>query len=143
MTKDMHHQLEIVGDTATLYVSGSLDYQHVETLIRACDAAPLRSRTLRVDLHALGQLDAGAIGAVRQLLHFWRDSRSGDFRLTTSHLVATLHELPRHELPPRAILPHELSLRQPPLRETRESRTPLAAPSRASRLNDALAATFL
>lgn len=97
MTNRMHHQLELVGRTATLYVTGALGYDDVETLIHACATAPARARTLRVDLHALGQLSADALGAVRQILHYWRDTRHGDFRLTTSHMVATLREVPRHD----------------------------------------------
>lgn len=98
MTSRMHHQIELVGQTATLYVTGELGYEHVETLVGACAMAPARARTLRVDLHALGQLSADAIGAVRQILHYWRDSRHGDFRLTTSHMVATLREVPRRDV---------------------------------------------
>ena len=91
MMKRMQYQLELTGETATLYVTGSLGYEHVDTLIHACASTP--ARTLRVDLHGLGILSADATGAVRQLLHFWRDSRRGEFRLTTSHLVATLREV--------------------------------------------------
>lgn len=97
MTDRMHHQIELVGRTATLYVSGALGYEHVDTLIGVCAMAPPGARTLRVDLHALGQLSADALGAVRQILHYWRDSRRGDFRLTTSHMVATLREVPRRD----------------------------------------------
>ena len=97
MTDRMHHQLELVGRTATLYVTGALGYEHVDTLIGVCAMAPARARTLRVDLHALGQLSADALGAVREILHYWRDSRHGDFRLTTSHMVATLREVPHRD----------------------------------------------
>jgi hypothetical protein len=97
MTDRMHHQLELAGRTATLYVSGALSYEHVDTLIAVCAMAPPRARTLRVDLHALDQLSADALDAVRLILHYWRDSRHGDFRLTTSHMVATLREVPRRD----------------------------------------------
>ena len=116
MMKRMDYQLELAGETATLYVTGSLGYEHVDTLIHACSATP--ARTLRVDLHGLGTLSADAIGAVRQLLHFWRDNRRGDFRLTTSHLVATLHEV-------------------------RDARALPAPAWCAPRLNEALAGTYL
>lgn len=123
MTDRMHHQLELVGRTATLYVSGALGYEHVETLIGACAMAPARARTLRVDLHALGQLSADAIGAVRQILHYWRDSRQGDFRLTTSHMVATLREVPR--------------------RDVWERSATIAMPWCEPRVNEALVGTYL
>jgi len=119
----MHYQMELAGETATLYVTGSLGDEHVETLIRSCAATPKRARTLRVDLHGLGNLSADAIGAVRRLLHFWRDSRRGDFRLTTSHMSATLHDA-RDE------------------RDTRETRTP-AVEWRTPRCNEALAGIYL
>ena len=90
MTERMDYQMELSGETATLYVTGALGHEHVDTLIHACRATP--ARTLRVDLHGLGALSADAISAVRELLHFWRDTRRGDFRLTTSHMVATVHE---------------------------------------------------
>ena len=123
MTKRMHHQLELVGRTATLYVSGALGYEHVDTLIGACSMAPDRARTLRVDLHALGQLSADALGAVRQILHYWRDTRRGDFRLTTSHMVATLREVPR--------------------RDAWERSAAVAMPWGESHLNEALVGTYL
>ena len=123
MTDRMHHQLELVGRTATLYVSGALGYEHVETLIGACAMAPARARTLRVDLHALGQLSADAIGAVRQILHYWRDSRQGDFRLTTSHMVATLREVSR--------------------RDVWERSATIAMPWCEPRVNEALVGTYL
>ena len=90
MMKRMDYQLELTGETATLYIAGTLGNEHVETLIHACSV--VSGRTLRVDLHGLGTLSAEAIGAVRQLLHFWRDSRRGEFRLTTSHMIATLYD---------------------------------------------------
>lgn len=93
MTGGMHHQLELVGDTATLYITGSLGPRHVDTLIRVCAEAPARVRTLRLDVHGLGQLSAESIGALRELLCFWRDTRRGEFRLTTSHMLATLREV--------------------------------------------------
>src|SRR3954466_9011967 len=79
MTTQMDYQMELAGETATLYVTGTLGQEHVDTLIHACRATP--ARTLRVDVHGLGTLTAEAVGAVRELLHYWRDSRRGDFRL--------------------------------------------------------------
>ena len=101
MTKRMEYHLELSDETATLYIAGALGNEHVETLTHACSV--VSARTLRVDLHGLGALSAEAIGAVRQLLHFWRDSRRGEFRLTTSHMIATLydeHDSPAVQTPP-------------------------------------------
>ena len=105
MMKRMDYQMELAGETATLYVTGVLGREHVDTLIHACRTTP--ARTLRVDLHGLGALSADAIGAVRELLHFWRDSRRGEFRLTTSHMVATVHEVADvHLRSPSPCAPH-------------------------------------
>ena len=56
----MHHQLELIGETATLYVQGTLAYEDIGTLIALCDSMPDGVRTLRLDLHGLGQLSAEA-----------------------------------------------------------------------------------
>jgi ABC-type transporter Mla MlaB component len=93
MTKHMHHQLELADETATLYVQGTLGYDDVSSLIRTCRAMPRRVRTLRLDLHGLGQLSAEATGTVRLLLEHWRQSRNGEFRLSTTHMVATLRDV--------------------------------------------------
>ena len=90
MTKRMQHQVEMVGETATLYVSGVIGAEDTGTLIQACRAMPSRIRTLRLDLHGLGQLSAEATGVVRSILRHWRENRHGEFRLSTSHMLATL-----------------------------------------------------
>jgi hypothetical protein len=117
MTQRMEYQVEMVGETATLYVSGTLGLANAGTLTRLCTTMPGRVRTLRVDLHGLGQLSADAMAAVRLLLAHWRLSRHGEFHLSTSHLMATL-------------------------REVGESRAPYEGAVRP-RVNDALAATYL
>jgi ABC-type transporter Mla MlaB component len=89
----MQHQVEIVGDTATLYITGTLGLEHGEALACVCDAFPSGVRTLRLDLQGLGQLSAEATSAVRLLLRHWRDARHGEFRLTTTHMLATLREV--------------------------------------------------
>jgi ABC-type transporter Mla MlaB component len=99
MTKRMYHQLELMGETATLYVTGSLSDEHADALIEICAEIPKYARMLRLDLHGLGQLSAEAIGVVRTLLHFWRHSRQGEFRLTTSYMVATLREVHHARVP--------------------------------------------
>ena len=93
MMARMHYQTELTGETVTLYVSGSLGYDDVETLTRVCAAAPVGARTLRLDLHGLGQLSAESTDVVRRVLHFWRASRHGEFRLATSHMVATIRDV--------------------------------------------------
>jgi anti-anti-sigma regulatory factor len=89
MRDRMHHQLELVGDSATVYVQGCLDAESVETLLEACGALPAHVRTLRIDLRALGVMSGEATSAVRRLLEQWRSTRDGEFRLSTSHLIAT------------------------------------------------------
>ena len=91
MTKRMEYRLELTDDTATMYIEGSLTNEHVDTLIQACEG--LGARSLRVDLHGLQSLSAEAIGAVRRLLHAWRERRNGEFKLSTSHMLATLYEV--------------------------------------------------
>lgn len=93
MTQRMQCQVEMVGETATLYVRGVLGRENTGTLVAISAGMPARIRTLRVDLHALGQLSADAMAAVRVLLVHWRQTRCGEFRLSTSHLMATLHEV--------------------------------------------------
>lgn len=90
MSDSLNYQLELIGDTATLYLLGGVCYRHVAPLLTTCSTIPAHVRTLRVDLHALGQLSAEATGVVRLLLRHWRDTRRGEFRLSTSHMLATL-----------------------------------------------------
>ena len=125
MTKRMQCQIEMVGETATLYVSGTLGRENTGTLVAISAGMPARIRTLRVDLQALGQLSADAIAAVRVLLGHWRHSRQGEFRLSTSHLMATLRDAAEYR--PSA---------------ERNVRVGCEA-SLPAHLNDALAATFL
>jgi ABC-type transporter Mla MlaB component len=93
MTKRMQCQVEMVGETATLYVNGALGRENLGTLVHLCAAMPERVRNLRVDLHGLGQLSADAMAAVRLLPAHWQHSRHGEFRLSTSHLLATLRDV--------------------------------------------------
>jgi ABC-type transporter Mla MlaB component len=125
MTKRMQCQIEMSGETATLYVSGTLGRENTGTLIAISAGMPARIRTLRIDLRALGQVSADAMAAVRVLIDHWRLSRHAEFRLCTSHLVATLCELEEVRRPS-----------EPGFR-------PAYGPSRASHTNDALLATFL
>ena len=85
----MRYQLEIAGESAAVYVSGSLDTGSAETLLEVCRSLPVSIRTLRLDLRSIGALSACATDAVRRLLGECRTTRRGEFRLSTSHLVAT------------------------------------------------------
>ena len=85
----MRYQLEVAGESAAIYVSGSLDTGSAETLLEVCRSLPVSIRTLRLDLRSIGAMSACATDAVRRLLSEWRTTRRGEFRLSTSHLVAT------------------------------------------------------
>jgi hypothetical protein len=89
MMDRMHYQLELAGETATLYLAGTLTYVDGLTLCDVCGALPASVRTLRLDLHAIGAMSAEATGTVRALLRYWREHRRGEFRLSTSYLLAT------------------------------------------------------
>jgi hypothetical protein len=104
MMDRMHHQLELAGGTATLYVAGRVDQQSVSTLLEVCRLLPAHVRTLRLDLNAIGTMSAEATGAVRLLLRHWRESRHGEFRLSTSYLLATCSEIEAPRQPERRLL---------------------------------------
>ena len=88
-------QLTLDGDSATLYVHGTLaDARDDYSMVDVCAALPLHVRTLRVDLRALGAMSGEATSAVRTLLAYWRTTRVGEFRLITSHLLATCSPAP-------------------------------------------------
>jgi hypothetical protein len=103
MMDRMQYQLELSGVTATLYVAGGLGNQSVSTLIDVCRSLPAHVRTLRLDLSAMGTMSADAIGAVRLLLRHWRDDRRGEFRLSTSYLVATSSQVVAPHQPSRYV----------------------------------------
>jgi ABC-type transporter Mla MlaB component len=93
MTDRMHYQLELAGETATLYLAGKLSHEDGLTLCDLCGALPPSVRTLRLDLHAIGAMSAEATATVRALLHHWRAQRHGEFRLSTSYLLAICTEI--------------------------------------------------
>lgn len=92
MQQHMHYDIELAGTTATLYIAGRLGTEDVVRITQACRALPAHFRTLRVDLRALGTVTADALGAVRALLHDWRDRRHGEYRLRSGYLVVTCSE---------------------------------------------------
>ena len=89
----MQYTLEVDGDTATLCVAGTLNHGDGFTLFDACAGVCATTRTLRLDLRAIGSMSAEATGVVRALLRQWREHHRGDVRLSTTHLVATLTQL--------------------------------------------------
>jgi hypothetical protein len=91
MMRDRTHlQLELMEDSATLYVHRRLDHERCASLVAMCVALPAHVRTLRLDVSAAGAMTGDAIiGAVRAVLAQWRATREGEFILSTSHLSAT------------------------------------------------------
>lgn len=85
------YQLEIAGETATLYLSSSVASRDLESLRSLCDDLPRAVRTLRVDLHAMTAMNEELVAAMRILIRHWRDSGRADVRLSfrTPHIVAT------------------------------------------------------
>lgn len=94
MQRTTHFQLEISGETATLYILSPLDERDVESMLTACRVLPIYVGTLRLDLQALGTATADSLDAVRRILRHWRSTRHGNVRLHTSYLQATCTELP-------------------------------------------------
>lgn len=88
MRSHMPFQLELAGESATLYLHGRLDDGSHSAMMTACAALPLSVRTLRLDLRAIRVMTAEVTSVVRLLLTQWRDSGRGEFRLSTSHLMA-------------------------------------------------------
>src|SRR5690348_1333498 len=104
MTHDMHYQIEQTREAATVYIAGGLAQRDVPALLALCDSLPATVRTLRLDLRALGCVSAQATAAVRQMLRHWDSTRHGEFRLTTSHLLATYRPTAPGEPAPMPVL---------------------------------------
>ena len=107
MTRDKHYQLEQTSESATLYITGGLAQRDVPALLALCDSLPTTVRTLRLDLRPLGSLSAEATAVIRRLLRHWGASRRGEFRLSTSHLLATYGPARPGEAPPMPVLAWE------------------------------------
>ena len=75
-----------------------------------CGNLPLRVTTLRIDLRGVDNMANDAMGAIRGVLRYWRESRGGSFRLSlaSERIVATYGEgcLADSTLGLRAALPH-------------------------------------
>jgi len=89
MSHRVQFQLELAGESATVYVHDGLECDGSTTLLDLCASLPIHVRTLRLDLRATGTMTAEATRVVRLLLKHWRETRKGEFRLSTSHLLAT------------------------------------------------------
>lgn len=94
VSSSLRHEIEVAHDSATIYLSGTLHEQDAFMLGRACGDLPARVRTLRLDLHGVTDMNADAMGAIRGVLRYWRESRGGSFRLSLSsdRIVATYGE---------------------------------------------------
>ncbi len=94
MSNTLRHEIEVADDSATIYLSGKLAEKDAFMLGRACGELPPRVSTLRLDLHGISDMDAGAMGAIRGVLRYWRESRGGSFRLSLSSdcIIATYGE---------------------------------------------------
>ena len=88
----MEHALEVSDRSATLYLTGALSAADAFPLRRICREIPVCVRTLRLDLHGVGELDHGAMETVRAVVRYWKHSRGGSFRLSiaSANLVATV-----------------------------------------------------
>lgn len=89
MRDDGPFHLEIANESATMYVHGPLDANDCASLIDVCAGVPPEVRTLRLDFRAIGAMSGASMECVRFILAHWRATRGGEFRLCTSHLLAT------------------------------------------------------
>jgi ABC-type transporter Mla MlaB component len=94
MASALHSEMEVADDSATLYLAGELSVDDAFFLSRACSELPVRVTTLRLDLHGVTQMGDDAMGAIRAVLRYWRESRGGSFRLSlaSERIVATYGE---------------------------------------------------
>ncbi len=100
MTHAMHYQIEQTSEAATVYVAGDLSQHDAPALLALCSSLPTTVSILRLDLRAVGQLSADTIDVIRRLLRHWSASRGGEFRLSTSHLLATYRPAEPREIAP-------------------------------------------
>jgi ABC-type transporter Mla MlaB component len=91
VTTGLQHSLEVSAGAATLYLAGTLAGGDAFPLRRVCREIPDGVTTLRLDLHAVTNLESGAMDTIRSLVRYWRETRSGGFRLSfaSEHMVAT------------------------------------------------------
>src|SRR4051812_22369075 len=77
----LHHQLERTANCATLYLAGRLRSEDEVMLLQLISGLPQEVRTLRLDLHALGDLDEPTSEWVQLVLSHWRE-RAGATRVS-------------------------------------------------------------
>ena len=94
MASALHSEIEVAEDSATLYLTGELCAEDAFALSGVCSQLPARVHTLRLDLHGVTHMRDDAMGAVRAVLRYWRESRGGSFRLSlaSERIVATYGE---------------------------------------------------
>jgi len=94
MASALHSEIEVADDSATLYLSGELCAEDAFTLSGVCSKLPANVNTLRLDMHGVTQMSDDAMGAIRVVLRYWRESRGGSFRLSlaSERIVATYGE---------------------------------------------------
>lgn len=86
------YQIELAGDSATLYVFEQLTDADIPPVVALCHEQPIDIRTLRVDMRAVGVLTAAGMTVVRAILSAWRARAGGAYDLRSSYLVATCQQ---------------------------------------------------
>ena len=81
MHTDLQYDLEAHGESATLYVTGTLSTHGVIAAMHYCDALPEHVRSLRVDLRGTKDPEPSAHEALAFTTRRWRDVRSGRTRI--------------------------------------------------------------
>jgi hypothetical protein len=81
MSPELQYDLEAHGDTATLYVTGTLSTHGVIAAMHCCESLPERVRHLRVDLRGVSATEPSAHDALAFTTRRWRDVRSGRTRI--------------------------------------------------------------
>lgn len=84
----LHSQYESVGETATLYLSGSLRPGEHDVLHRVLAGLPSHISVVRVDLGALEHTGPDVVDTVRQVLVRCLAERGGTYHLTARRLTA-------------------------------------------------------
>jgi hypothetical protein len=82
MIARLQSQSESTGEAATLFLSGWLRPGEEAILHRMVTALPRHIRVVRLDLHALEQLDERTIGTMGRLIARWRTERGGTYHLS-------------------------------------------------------------
>ena len=87
------YQIELAGESATVYLFEPIALADDSSLVAHCRDLPRHIRILRVDARGLGTMTAGGMRAVRALFAAWRERREGTFALRGSYLVASCRQL--------------------------------------------------